>query len=325
MNGIAQGKETLSRRARMARYDVFLAGLLLCRCLNSIHAARFELDSILSVTVKDSSSSITPLDFDRDEQSKPWFDLTALRPNAIFNIRSKVAPIPELIPALKSLNVGIGYSYNDLKRLPSRVDVTGKFSLGPVNQLEVQPVFDLRSGQKDLLLQFTRGPSYIFAKLSNQRKRFFESVNTSALFYMPFATLSTLRLSPSLDLRQELMKDRFALAIEAVTGGAGRTKAILNLRAKDPTLSMVYALSDNNVIAPEIHLKDAKILYQWSVKWNNGATLHTRVDPTHSIDINWTDQSTSGGKWITDIRLPLEGTSIRGLSAEVKVRRQFAF
>lgn len=313
----------------MARFNVFLAALLVSWCFEIIQGVRFDLDSVVTVTVKDPSNEILShesVHFNRrDEHSKPWFDLSSLRPNAFFNIRSKAAPIPVLMPALKSVNAGIGYSYNDLKRIPSRVDITGKFALGPINQLEIQPVFDLRSGQKDLLLQFTRGPSYIFAKLSNQRQRLVESINASALFYMPFASLSTLRLSPSLDFRQALLRDKVAFTIEAVTGGAGRTKAILNLRAKDPTLSMVYALSDNNVIAPEIHLKDARVLYQWSVKWNNGATLHTKVDPTHSIDINWTDQSTAGGKWITDIRLPLEGTLIRGLSAEVKVRRQFTF
>ncbi|GAX09723.1 hypothetical protein FisN_19Lh193 [Fistulifera solaris] len=305
-------------------FTILLSGLLF---FETIHGARFEVNSAVTVTVKDPSHEgvLSAHSLYHDGHSRSWFDISSLQPNAFFNIRSKVAPIPVLMPSLKSIDAGIGYNYNDLKRLPSLVDVKGKFSLGPINQLEIQPVFDLRSGQKDILLQFTRGPSYIFSKLSNQRRRLVESINASALFYLPFASLSTLRLSPSVDFRQTLLTDKVTCTIEAVTGGAGRTKTILNLRAKDPTLSMVYALSDSNVIAPEIHLKDARVLYQWSVKWNNGAMLHTKVDPSHSIDINWTDQSTGGGKWITDIRLPLEGTSIRGLAAEVKVRRQFIF
>ena len=314
----------------MAKLNAFVASLLVvllfCQCLNITQGARFEFNSAVTVTVKDPSHDIASAhSLDRDKHTNSWFDLSALRPNAMFHIRSKVAPLPIWMPALKSVNAGIGYNYNDFKRIPSRVDMTGKFALGPIHQLEIQPVWDFRSGQHDLLVQFTRGPSYIVAKFSNQRRRLVESIHASALFYMPFANLSMLRFSPSLDFRQTLLRDKVACTMEAVTGGAGRTKAILNLRAQDPTLSMVYALSDNHVIAPEIHLKDARVLYQWSVKWNNGATLHTKVDPTHSIDINWTDQSTAGGKWITDIRLPLEGTSIRGLSAEVKVRRQFVF
>ena len=86
-----------------------------------------------------------------------------------------------------------------------------------------------------------------------------------------------------------------------------------------------------HVIAPEISLYNAKIVYQWNVALNSGS-IRTKVDPTDSVYVTWTDHSASGGggsvgggKWVTDFRLPLVGTSIRALAADVRVRRQFSF
>lgn len=84
-------------------------------------------------------------------------------------------------------------------------------------------------------------------------------------------------------------------------------------------------LSDcRHVIAPEISLYNARIVYQWNVALNSGS-IRTKVDPTDSVHVTWTDHSTSGGKWVTDMRLPLVGTSISALAADIRVRRQFSF
>ncbi len=79
-----------------------------------------------------------------------------------------------------------------------------------------------------------------------------------------------------------------------------------------------------HIIAPEISLYNAKIVYQWNVALDSGS-IQTKVDPTDSVHVTWTDRSASGGKWVTDFRLPLVGTTISALAADVRVRRQFSF
>jgi hypothetical protein len=58
---------------------------------------------------------------------------------------------------------------------------------------------------------------------------------------------------------------------------------------------------------------------------SGGSSVLTKVDPTSGIEVTWTDQSMSGGSWVTDFRLPLEATTIQALAADVRVRRQFNF
>jgi hypothetical protein len=79
----------------------------------------------------------------------------------------------------------------------------------------------------------------------------------------------------------------------------------------------------SNTIAPEISLYNARILYQWNIALDSGS-IRTKVDPTSAIHVTWTDKSLTG-KWVTDVRVPLAGTTVSALSADVKVRRQFSF
>ena len=74
-------------------------------------------------------------------------------------------------------------------------------------------------------------------------------------------------------------------------------------------------------------LYNAKIVYQWNIRLPNGSSMiRTKVDPTSAIDVTWTDTSaTDGGRWVTDFRLPLEGTTLQALASDVRVRRQFNF
>ena len=89
------------------------------------------------------------------------------------------------------------------------------------------------------------------------------------------------------------------------------------------TLFFFHTLYTRHVIAPEISLYNAKITYQWDVTLQSGS-VRTLVDPTKAILLTWTDV-TPTGKWVTDVRIPLVGTTWKQLAADVKVRRQFRF
>ena len=78
-----------------------------------------------------------------------------------------------------------------------------------------------------------------------------------------------------------------------------------------------------HVIAPEISLYNAKIVYQWNIALDSGS-IRTKVDPTSAVHVTWTDNSMTG-KWVTDFRIPLVGTTPSALAADVRVRRQFTF
>jgi hypothetical protein len=305
----------------------FLALLAFILPLPGIHGVRFEANSpILTITVKDpedakSSIKQTTIDDAVEDTTKPWFDLSALRPNIIWGVQSKQPPLPNWLPSLTSLKAGIGYSYNDLKRLPSIFDCTAKFAVTPASEIQFQPSYDLRSRNSNLLVQFSRGAAYLFARLGSKNKYLLEGVQGSILFRLPTATISSVRLTPNIDLQSK----RVACAVEAITGGAGRTKVILQLERQNPTLAIIYALDDRNVIAPQISLYDAKIVYQWNVDLGSGSSVRTKVDPASAIHVTWTDRSAVGGSWVTDVRLPLEDRAIDGLSADVRVRRQFSF
>ena len=46
----------------------------------------------------------------------------------------------------------------------------------------------------------------------------------------------------------------------------------------------------SHVIAPEISLYNARIIYNWNVALDSG-TIRTKVDPTDSVHVTWTDKS----------------------------------
>lgn len=79
----------------------------------------------------------------------------------------------------------------------------------------------------------------------------------------------------------------------------------------------------SNTIAPEISLHTAKIMYNWNVLLVSGS-LRIKVDPSSAIQVAWTDRAMNG-KWVTDFSLPLKGTTISALAADIRVRRQFTF
>jgi hypothetical protein len=294
--------------------------------LSVVDGARFAVNGpVLTITLKDplqGSSAGTSASSSQGDLSAStrWLDVSELRPHLVWGIQSQQPPLPNWMPSLTGLGATVGYQYTDLKTLPSWVEGTAKFSR-PSGELQLEPSYEVRSGRTNLLVRVSRGASYALARLGSQQKNVLESVRASVLFNLPYASVSSIRLTPSIDFAKQDM----ACVMEAVTGGSARTKAVLNLQYLNPTLAVVHSLDDRNTIAPEISLYNAKIIYQWTVALGNGSSLRTKVDPTSSIHVTWTDQSAAGGSWVTDCKLPLEGTGLHALAADVRVRRQFRF
>lgn len=305
-----------------------------------IHAARFAVSGpILTITVKDPLQFIDDdknnKDGDESEASyidkssnKQWIDLSSIRPNIQWNVYSRAPPLPNWFPALKSIKGSVGYQYNDVKRLPSWIEGTAKLALPghetSGNELQIQPSYEVKTGRTNLLVQANQGASYLFAQLSNKQKMLLELVRASVLWNLPSASLSSIRVTPSIDI----IKKDIGCIIEAVTGGAGKTRAVLNLEYDNPTLSILYSPNDRNLLSPQISLYTADIIYQWQVLLGsdgNHGSFVMKVDPISDIHVTWTDETRSGGSWITDVRIPLEGTTLRSLAADVRVRRQFKF
>jgi hypothetical protein len=88
-------------------------------------------------------------------------------------------------------------------------------------------------------------------------------------------------------------------------------------------LAYSYLPFTRNTIAPEISLYNARIVYKWNVRLNNGQ-IQTQVDPTECVRVTWIDFSPTG-KWVTRVRLPLAGTTRSALQADIQVQRQFTF
>jgi len=297
--------------------------------LASVEGAKFSISGpTLTVTLKDPqpSSALTTASskskslFQDPTQGTQWLDLSSIRPNAVWGIQSESLPLPNWFPSLKAIKATIGYQYTDLKRLPSWIEASAKFSR-PAADLLVQPTYEVKSGQTSVIVQASRGANYVLARLASQQRNLLQALRGSVLFSLPYASIIAVRLAPSVDLS----RNDVSCLVEAVTGGTARTKAVLNLEYQNPTLQVIHMLDDRNTVAPEITLYNAKITYQWNLQLSQGGSLRVKVDPVQDVQVTWTDQSASGGSWVTDLRLPLEGTSVHALAADVRVRRQFNF
>lgn len=339
-------------------------------------AAKFSVNGpVLTVTLKDPEATQTVALRDRtvaeafaattngdsNDTGKTgghqWIDLTSLRPNLFWSIQSNSPPLPNWLPSWTGLRANVGYRYEELKRLPSFVEADLKFRSERLNtELQLQPSYEIKAQRSNLLVQASRGASFVLARFSvrhgnsgGREKRastsssgddlnddFGSSATPAAgqnscleflrasynLGFPAGSSLSSLRITPSLDV----VKQEPSCVLEGTTSGSSRTKAILKLNYNNPTLAVVHALDERNTISPEISLYNAKILYQWKVQLQNGASIRTKVDPTTAIDVTWTDTSAAdGGRWVTDFRLPLEGTTLQALASDVRVRRQFNF
>lgn len=296
----------------------------------SLADARFALNGpILTLTLKDpqaTSASTTLIEPQQSlRQSQPWLDLSSLSPNLQWEVTTLSAPLPYWVPTLKQLKARVGYQYSDLKRLPSWVEGTAKFATS-LGELIVQPTHDLKTKRTTILMEASRGATWILARLGLAKQQVLpslETVRASFVLNLPYVSVSSIRITPSVDLpRQDV-----ACQVEAMTGGFGRTRAVLNLEHRNPTLSVVHQLDSRNTIAPTINLYNARIVYIWNILLGRtgSSSLRTKVDPTSAIELTWTDLSEGGGSWVTDIRLPLEATTIHRLAADIRVKRQFRF
>ena len=264
----------------------------------------------------------------------PWVDFSSLQPSCVFSVQSEGGrPLPNWLPSLKFVKATATYQHhnsnNDLQQLkhkrlfPSLLGAVAKFS-HPAGDLHVQPTYQVSTGLKSLTLQASRGASYLVARFGSRTRYLLNSVRASAVFHLPFATVSTVRVTPTLDVTR---KD-LSCTLESASSGLARTKAILRLERENPTLSVIHNLDERNTIAPEICLYNAKIVYQWNRLLGDGtggSQVCTTVDPARDISVQWIDQSAAGGTWVTDLRFPLEGVTIQTLAADIRVRRQFCF
>jgi len=147
-----------------------------------------------------------------------------------------------------------------------------------------------------------------------------EAVKASALFRLPFASLAALRVTPAVTREQGSAAAVWSCDVEAVTGGRGRTQAVLHCEYERPSLAVQYQPDSNNLLRPVMDLYSGKIVYQWILALRDGGSVNTRVDPDSAVTVQWTDP-TAAGSWVTDVRVPLE----KPLTANVRVRRQFQF
>ena len=250
-----------------------------------------------------------------------------MKPNLHMSLSSN-KPLPNWLPSLESFRATAFYDYTLRKNFPSQIDAAAAFHKSGIN-LQVKPSISFvgpnnsnnsndnmkRRTRSTWLVQVQKGTAQVFCKLAN---RGVELVRGYYQCDLPYATVGRIGIIPQLDLK----KGEPSCLLEAMTGSQ-RTKTILNLEYQNPTLSIVHVLDERHVIQPEISLYDAKIVYRWNVRLNSGS-IQTRVDPTNAISVTWTDQ-TDSGRWVTDFRLPLAGTTLSSLAADVKVRRQFTF
>ena len=278
----------------------------------------------------DDESSSSAYDWQHQEQTKQntRIDLSSLRPTALWEVASLAPPLPYWIPALKQLRARVGCSCDEYSTRrssgsgsggmgifglarPSWVEGTAKFATS-LGELIVQPTHEFNSGLPDgdnsrttILVEASRGLDWILMRFGMTSKQVIPSLDTvrgSFVANLPLVSVSTIRVTPSLDVPTR----DFACQVEAVTGGFGRTRAVLNLERDEPTLSIIHALTQRHTIAPTLNLRypTTKLSYQWNVLLGRSGTssIRTKVDPNSAIDVTWTDQSETGGTWVSFLK-----------------------
>ena len=103
----------------------------------------------------------------------------------------------------------------------------------------MQPSYEVKQQRASLVVQATKGTSFVVARFATRGRRILEFVRGSYAFSLPFASISGVRVTPSFDF----VRSNPSLIVESITGSA-RTKAILNLQYQEPTLTVVHALDE---------------------------------------------------------------------------------
>lgn len=214
----------------LEKRSLFLA--LVFSCLSSSFARFSVIGPVLTITLKDP---------DAESSLNKWVDLSALRPNAHWSVQSRGPPLPNWLPSLKSVRGNLGYNHADFSALPSSMDADLRFAKEGVGDLEIQPSFHPKSRRTSCVIQATKGnTANIMTQLNFSGRKLVEAVKGNFMFNLPFSsTLSAVKVSPAFDFVRNIP----SCTMEGITG-SGRTKAVLNLRYNEPTLSVVHALDE---------------------------------------------------------------------------------
>ena len=222
---------------------------------------------------------------------------------------------------------------------PSWIETTAKFDFPDLCQLQVQPSHELSSSTTNVLLQLSRGAHYAWAKVLHHHNDHHTlrlgTAQASALVRLPLASLAAVRISPTWNsnnnnnnnnnsnvVAPHHRRGEITCDVEAVTGGPGRTRAVLHLEYEHPTLAVQYQPTPRHLIRPVLDLFSGKMVYQWILALQKGGSLQVLVDPERDVTMQWNDPSSSNrGVWLTNVRVPLE----QPWRVDVRVRRQFAF
>ena len=123
--------------------------------------------------------------------------------------------------------------------MPNQIESVASFEKGGL-ALNIQPTYSTISKQSVLLVQLQKGTASLFAKLANKGV---ELVRGSYQADLPYASVGGVRITPQLDLK----RGEPSCLLEATTS-TQRTKTVLNLEYKNPTLSIVHALDERYFI-----------------------------------------------------------------------------
>lgn len=282
---------------------------------------------VLSITLKDpfQSPEASLLSSGRRASAADediWESLAFFNPTLLWTIRSTRPPLSDTMPSVLSCQAAIGYRYDDIRNLPSFLDGDVLVDT-PAGILEIRPSYEVKSQRTSVSFRLAdkRARWWAMAKLSSKAKRGVETVGAS---YQSSAPSFCSRMVKSVTFEPAFNVVKMSPSATVMTESiSGRTNSILKLNMKDPTLTLVHVIDERNTISPEISLPTGKITVNLDSQLDSGS-LSCQIDPTEFIQLKWTDQSMSGGKWVVDATLPLEAAG-GPIAADVRVRRQFVF
>lgn len=68
-------------------------------------------------------------------------------------------------------------------------------------------------------------------------------------------------------------------------------------------MTVSHKLDSNNAVQPSLSLKDGKVKYGWTRKWEGGS-LESTLYPGDKVTLEWDDDS-SNGVWKTKATVPI--------------------
>merc|ERR1712238_146433 len=80
----------------------------------------------------------------------------------------------------------------------------------------------------------------------------------------------------------------------------------------EQSITISKQIDDDNRIAPTIG-SNGDFSVEWERALGDGNTLTTTLTPNESVDVEWKDDA-----WTASFNMPLDGTSITGVTASIK-------